>query len=204
MPSRIRALPRDRHGRPVPWFVATIDGLPDHRVAREEALVQAVRDRKCWTCGQRMAATVTFVVGPICVVNRITAEPPSHRDCAGYAVVACPFLTRPQMRRREPDGPEGTVQPVGMVRHNPGVAVLWQTRSFMVESVVRRKVLLRIGTPTRVEWWAQGRVATPEEALTAFTSGVEVLQSAAATEGPRAAVRLEQAIEAATTLVPVR
>jgi hypothetical protein len=34
MPGRIALLPTDKHHRPVPWFVAFIDGVPDFRVIR--------------------------------------------------------------------------------------------------------------------------------------------------------------------------
>ena len=35
-------------------------------------------------------------------MNRTSAEPPSHRDCAEFAVKACPFLTQRELTRRKP------------------------------------------------------------------------------------------------------
>ena len=43
MPPRIAALARDRHDRPIPWFVHRDDaGVPDFRVARRDALADAI------------------------------------------------------------------------------------------------------------------------------------------------------------------
>lgn len=85
IPARMRRLPRDKHGRVVPWFVAFVDGQPDHRIARGEAAEEALRFKLCWVCGNPLGANLTFVIGPMCVVNRVTAEPPAHRDCAIYS-----------------------------------------------------------------------------------------------------------------------
>ena len=100
MPSRIARLPTDR-GFPVPWFVAWIDGKPDFRVIAPGRVAEAVNKGKCWVCGGTLFGTRAYVVGPMCAVNRTSAEPPSHRDCARYSAKACPFLSRPTMRRRD-------------------------------------------------------------------------------------------------------
>ena len=96
-PPRLARLPRDRHGRVTPWFVAWIDGEPDHRIVRTGAAAEAMMLRLCWLCGGSMGAHGAFVLGVMCTVNRIAPEPPSHRDCALYATVACPFLATPRM-----------------------------------------------------------------------------------------------------------
>jgi hypothetical protein len=47
----------------------------------------------------------------------MSAEPPSHRECAEYAVRACPFLTRPLAVRNE-RGLDG-FEPAGvMIKRN--------------------------------------------------------------------------------------
>jgi hypothetical protein len=117
--------PTDRHGHPVPWFVAEIDGVPDFRVIGPGKIEDAVRFNRYWLCGEHLGTTAVFVIGPMCVVNRTTAEPGSHRDCATYAIQACPFLTRPTMRRRDTGLPEDAVEPGGvMLTRNPGAAFL--------------------------------------------------------------------------------
>jgi len=48
--------------------------------------VVCVRHKRCWLCGQPLGKFMCFVVGPMCAINKTSAEPPSHRDCALYAV----------------------------------------------------------------------------------------------------------------------
>src|SRR5262245_17927108 len=103
LPARMARLPISPAGYPVPWFVATIKGEPDFRVIGPDKIARAVRADLCWLCGQTLGRFKAFVGGPMCAVNRTSAEPPSHRECAEYAVRACPFLTRPRMRRNEKD-----------------------------------------------------------------------------------------------------
>src|ERR1700752_594778 len=122
MPERIAGLQRDHRGYPVPWFVVWLDeheqpvapgeGRAEFRVLAPGAIRDAVRGA-CWICGQRMGRHMTFVIGPMCAVNRTSADPPSHHDCATYAARACPFLARPQARRRENAMPGESVEPAG-------------------------------------------------------------------------------------------
>jgi hypothetical protein len=65
-PPSIAALPTDPVRKvPVPWFVAWIDGKPEFRVADSSKLRIAIRDRKCWVCGQRLDNRATYVIGPV-------------------------------------------------------------------------------------------------------------------------------------------
>jgi len=179
-PPRIARLKHDRHGRPVPWFVAWIDGEPDFRVLRPGATGIAWTARICWLCGlifQRQEPRA-YLVGPMCVVNRISAEPPSHAECASYAVQVCPFLTTPNMVRRDRHLPEGTVDPPGkMIRRNPGVIALWVAH--YNRTTIRRDSdgsLFDIGgAPLWVEWWSKGRPATRAEVAASVESGLPLL-----------------------------
>lgn len=92
MPPRVAQLPLDPdRGYPVPWFAAWFDadgqpcergqGKPDYRVVHPEDVRDAHRFELCWICGGRRGAFATFVIGPMCAVNRTSAEPPSHLDC---------------------------------------------------------------------------------------------------------------------------
>lgn len=201
MPPNIAALPRDHIGRPVPWFVDTIDGKPDFRVMSWEALRDAVRFELCWVCGKRRGRTVSFVLGPMCAVNRNTAEPPCHRDCAVYSARFCPFLSTPRMVRRERNLPADYIDPPGeMIRRNPGVALVWTTRTFTVD---RRPdgLLFTLGEPTETLWFAQGRPATHAEVMASIESGTPLLRDAADQDG-RAAADLDRRLTAALALVP--
>jgi hypothetical protein len=187
IPDRLAHLPVDDHGRPIPWFTATVDGVPDLRIARAGAVVDAIRLSSCWICGRRRAATATFVTGPLATINRVHSEPPSHPECARYAVVACPFLSRPQMRRRDVDAP--TAPAAGwMVAGNPGVAVLWRSRRFRARPAPDGGILFNLGDPVEVTWWRQGRPASREEAVAALAAAYSVVTEWIVNErGPEAA-----------------
>lgn len=179
-PSRLARRPRDRHGRIVPWFAGYADGEPDHRVVRPGGVAEAFRLRLCFLCGGQLGAYASFVIGPMCALNRVSAEPPSHRTCAEYAPAACPHLANPQMRRR-PDLPESSVAPDGvMVLANPGTCLVWTTRSW---EQMRGMQLFTIGDPVAVSWWTEGRRATYAEALDALMSGLDRLRTEASKDG---------------------
>jgi hypothetical protein len=202
-PPRVARLPRDQHGRPVPWFVATIDGVPDFRIVAQGKVAEALRFHRCFICGEDLGRWLTFAVGPMCTINRTAPEPPAHKDCAVYAVQACPFLTRPGMRRRAAGLPEGlavdTHAPGATMAHNPGVTALWTTREQEAFSDDKGGVLLRMGDPNEVLWFAEGRPATRAEALESLEEERETLRSvAAAGEQPA----LEAAYAQALTYLP--
>lgn len=201
-PPRMRRLPLNRAGYPVPWFVGWVDGEPDFRVVGYGKHDEAVRFGLCWLCGQALGANVAFVLGTMCSVNRVAPEPPSHRDCALYAAVACPFLARPEMRRRDNNLPEDSAPPDGiMLTRNPGACAVWVTRRW---SRIRGHRLYDVGEPTQVLWFARGRQATRAEVLASIESGMPLLRGEAE-QDPRpgeALALLEAQLAAAMALVP--
>lgn len=208
MPPRIARLPRDRHGYPIPWFVATLeDGTRDFRVADQGRHIDAMRFRLCWTCGGKLGANVAFVIGPMCAVNRISAEPPNHLDCATYAARVCPFLAVPAMARRPAPLPDGTVDPAGHgLMRNPGVALVWVTRRFRYfrPPMGAAGWLTELGEPTALHWYAEGREATRAEILASMESGLPALAEACHLDDDPAASRamLDDEYRKALALVP--
>lgn len=206
-PPRIATLATNPAGYPIPWFVADGTPDPDFRVIAPERVVRAIRETRCWVCGQQLGAWKAFVIGPMCAVNRITAEPPSHLSCAEYSVQACPFLANPAKRRRTGGLPEEREVPGTMIERNPGVSLIWPTRSFRPfwtapdpEHGIGRGILIHLGDPGGVQWWRAGRRATRAEVLESIESGVPILR--AADEGnPTAQVMLDRQVTAAMDLV---
>jgi hypothetical protein len=177
MPPRIARRPIGDNGMPVPWFVGDEPGA-DFRVARMERLAEAVRRKLCWVCGEPLGRFLCFTIGPMCGINRISAEPPSHTDCAHYSVRACPFLANPRMRRNGKDMPEEAERPPGiMLEHNPGVTLLWTTRMWTPfrPPVGGSGVLFRMGDPVTVEWFRAGRPASYDDAREAVARGLPAL-----------------------------
>lgn len=204
-PLAVGRLPHDKHGRPVPWFVAWIDGAPDFRVIRQNGTVEALAGGLCWVCGQQFTPidSRAFVVGPMCVVNKNSAEPPSHYLCAAYSATACPFLARPGMVRRSRHLPEGVSDPPGgFITRNPGVAAVWVARQGTWTPVaIDGGLLFNLGQARRVEWYAEGRDATRAEVMASIQSGLPALRELAELEDGGLA-RLDRLYEAAMELVP--
>lgn len=207
MPAQISRLPRNKAKYPVPWFVAFPDGAPDFRVIRPGGIQIALSRKLCWVCGlpfQRQEDRA-FVIGPMCAVNRVSAEPPSHQDCAVYSATSCPFLTTPNMIRRERHMPEGAANPAGtMIRRNPGVALVWVTgyKSWATFGDGNGGTLFDIGEPKEALWFAHGREATRAEVLASIDSGLPILAGMAQEDGPDAVAELERMHETALKLVP--
>jgi hypothetical protein len=181
LPARLASLPVDERGYPVPFFVAWIDGKPDHRVADETKMPRAVKHGLCWMCGQALGAHKAFALGPMCAITRTVAEPPSHRECLQFAVQACPFLTRPRAQRREANLPEHRHSPGLPIQRNPGVIAIWVTRSYRPFQAFAGGggMLFEVGPPESVEWWAEGRPATRDEVLASVSGGLPLLEEQA-------------------------
>lgn len=199
MPERMARLPVAR-GFPVPWFVDKVDGQYDHRVMDGRKLERAVLDRLCWVCGVPLGRYAAFVVGPMCLVNRTSAEPPSHVDCADYSARACPFLSRPDAVRREGGLPPAEQRKCAgeMIRRNPGVTLVWGVTKWSVFGDGRGGVLHSLGeSPTFVRWYREGRPATRAEVEESIDSGIGILEAEAAKQagGLQALERARKAAE---------
>jgi hypothetical protein len=195
-------LPLDHRGFPVPWFVAITDGVPDFRVIRPSGLRIAVAARTCWICGHKLGRHMAFVIGPMCAVNRINSEPPSHRECAEFAVRACPFMIRPRMKRNTVDLPKFYIEPAGVhLDRNPGVMCMWICNRFTMFRV-SNGVLLELGEPSSVSWWAEGREATAAEVKAALDSGLPTLQAMAESEGAESLAAMAANIARLQPLLP--
>jgi hypothetical protein len=201
MPARIARLPRDAKGRPVPFFVLWKDGVPDFRVVDPLKIQACVHRRVCWICGERLGKFMAFVIGPLCSVSRLSAEPPGHLECAQYAALICPFLANPNLQRHastihtleEVDNLPGS-----FVAPNPGVTLVWVTTSFRV--LPDSDLLFSLGDPTTWFWYTRGRPATRSEVEASFAAGLDKLRNNTGTQSRR--VRFEKAIAKAKELWP--
>ena len=90
IPPRMKRLAISEKGYIVPWFVAWIDGVQDFRVIDTPKLGHAIRGKRCWICGEPLGVNKAFLIGPMCAINRVISEPPSHRDCAVFSARSSP------------------------------------------------------------------------------------------------------------------
>jgi hypothetical protein len=206
IPKRMQSLLRDSKGRLVPFFVEqSHPGDPDFRIVDPRKITACYERNLCWVCGQTMGIHKCFVSGPMCCINKVSSEPPSHYECALYSVQVCPFLTTPKMQRRETDLPdEFLAQPAGIPNYrNPGAAAIWVTRTYRRFYDGMSGFLFRMGPPERVEWYAEGRKATRREVMDSIESGFPALAKLAEQDGPKAIKNLEELYEATMKLLPV-
>jgi len=202
IPNQMKHLRISEEGYPVPWFVHWVDeNTPDFRVFNEEKFRSAFQNNRCWLCGKILGKYKTFVIGPMCMINRVNAEPPSHRACATYAAMTCPFLTQPKMRRNEVrELPENKKIAGIPIMRNPGVCVLWTTYDFKPVKV-NGGILFELGKPEGVEFFAQGRPATRDEVLASIVTGLPLLREADNYD-PTAMRMIDERVAEAMKLLP--
>lgn len=122
VPHRLRDVPLERNGYPVPWvsdWTGTSDVPSDYRpvpghpewgdynateagIGEGHALagllhsarqIRAMVQRLCGVCGRHVNGRAILIGGPNLVTQGFH-EPPVHRDCARYAIQACPGINR--------------------------------------------------------------------------------------------------------------
>lgn len=193
--ERIAKLPIDERGFPVPWFVEWIDGKPEFRAMDPRKWTSAVANSLCWVCGEKMGAYKAFVIGPMCGINRTTAEPPTHLDCAQWSARNCPFLSNPSMVRREDEliNDKTTSAAGHMIKRNPGVTLIWITKNFRIFDDGNGRPLIKIGDPLSIEWYTKGKKATYEEVKSSVDTGCPLLLKMAEEDGPEAVNMLNAA-----------
>lgn len=182
----MKALPVDKRGFPVPWFVAWENGEPLFPVVDASKIVAAHKYDKCWVCGGKLGRYRASVIGPMCAINRTISEPQSHVECARFSARNCPFLARPNMKR-VPDSkhPEYAVDAAGIgLKRNPGACAVWietrQTKPFRAG----QGYLFELGDAHSIEWYANGREATREEVLHSIETGLPLLEATIEDEIP--------------------
>jgi hypothetical protein len=198
LPERLKGRPVSERGFPVPWFVSFINGKWDFVNVDPRKIVEAYKRELCFLCGYKLGQYKAFVIGPMCSINRVSSEPPAHRECAEYAVRTCPFLARPNMRRNEKAalGKLEDVPGIG-IEHNPGATLIWITKSFRPKDG-----LFHLGEPVEVQWFAEGRKATRAEIDAAIAKGLPFLRRAAESGGPEDVKELDRYIKRAEKLLP--
>jgi len=203
IPARVKALPRDHRGFPIPAFVyVDRNGDADFRVVKPGFVEHCRRFDRCWICGNKLARHKVFVIGPMCAINRVSSEPPMHRSCAIFSAQACPFLTKPRMRRNEVGLPEDRVDAPGIaLAHNPGAVCLWFARDYQMIAV-DNGLLFQLGEPEDVRWITEGRTASRREVIEALKRGLPSLLDVARSEGDDAMRALFKQIVAVRPYLP--
>jgi len=188
VPQRLAGRPR-HNGFVIPYFVAffkegrqcheKVEGaVPSFPTTDYSRLLICRKQNRCWICGQGLGAFKAFVFGPASALARSSYEPPSHRDCARYAMQVCPYLTNPNHQHTASQDsyklkPDERVLP-DVLPDNPGVSVMWVTRHYTVEvrDASRGICIFIPGEPEFVELWSRARKATYKEAADAIQHAI--------------------------------
>lgn len=202
LPPRLGRRPTNERGFPVPWFVSWINGKWDFVNLDPRKIGEAYNRKICFLCGEPLGQYKSFVIGPMCSINRVSSEPPHHAECSEYAVKVCPFLARPNAKRNEA-AQIGKFSTGGdfSIEHNPEANLIWITKTFKPMRA-NDGVLFSLGEPTSVSWWKEGRKATRAEIDASIAKGLPYLRKAAEDEGGDAPEALDQYIKRAEKLLP--
>jgi hypothetical protein len=153
MPAAIAARPRDARGFPVLAITPWRDGVPEFAVTSPSRILVCAVERRCSICGLGLGKGPVWRVVAADVAVAIaagaggfedlptTVEPPGHRLCMLYAAVVCPWLARPNARRRLDAEGAGTWIPRGAARGSTGdvggAVVAFETVEFTVDRRVQ-------------------------------------------------------------------
>jgi hypothetical protein len=201
MTPRIASLPVAENGYPVPWFVGWVDGKPEFRASDPDKRVRAVKESLCWVCGEVLGVRKAFVTGPMCCINRTTAEPPSHYDCAVWSMQNCPILNGLKSKRRHDEQFEKVATgdvPGHMIEAIPKAMAIWICRDFQLFADGQGKGgwLIRMAEPVDgLEFWKDGKRATFEQIQEALAYGLPTLQKIADEAGPESQQNLREYVD---------
>lgn len=135
IPPRMRKLPQDSRGYPIPVFLDRGDGTSNFKEMNREVVLSNLRHRRCNICGSRMGARIVFVGGPKSCENSSFGDPPFHRECALYAAKVCPYILIGGWDRSKGRDAEAWKELAPDADLGPKVNYLYETRSFELSRI---------------------------------------------------------------------
>lgn len=179
------------NGYVVPFFVSwfrgdqqvnenEVDAKPSFPTIDMGRLNSCRKHNRCWICGIKLGTYKTFVFGPASAINRMSYEPPSHRDCARYAAQVCPYIINPKhthvteraipYRFKEGESKLDDVSP-----HHPGLVVLYTVKyyTFKMQDRARGIGLFELPEANNCEFYCEGRPATIAEVVTGIRKAID-------------------------------
>lgn len=104
IPPRMRHLPRDPRGYPIPVIVMRDDRGRAHFTMNDRLVAETLaRTNCCGICGQPLGGSLWFIGGPASAFHPQGGyyDNPVHMQCGRFALQACPYLSRRMLRRIE-------------------------------------------------------------------------------------------------------
>jgi hypothetical protein len=175
IPPKMRLLPKDRRGYPVPVIVQRdLTGRPFFVINDTEVVNKTARQKLCGICGQKLERDIWLVGGPGGAFHEhgMFIDGPMHKACATYALRVCPYIAGRYSKRIDDTLAKHGKWPAhmrmlaeeSMIPEQPPFFVLARTRRVAFE--VREQGTHRF-IPERpwlaVEFWRRGvEISEPE------------------------------------------
>ncbi len=101
IPERMKHLPIDERGYPIPYFVPYVNGKPEFRYQDFRKREICIQYKKCAICGGRLLdKQFWFISGTQGKNNRISSDYAMHEECARFSISVCPHLILKKAQRR--------------------------------------------------------------------------------------------------------
>ncbi|MBN3811675.1 hypothetical protein [Paraburkholderia sp. Ac-20347] len=178
LPQRMRALPVDSRGYPVPYFAQRDGCEPDYRRCDSEKLAACVYYKRCCICGEQLGQYKAFVIDALSAVTRTSSMPPAHIECAKFAAKACPVIEK-----------------------RIGVSLVWVARSYESEQL-DGGLIFRMAEAEQTFWYIDGRRANRDEVRSSFEDSLPALYDAAYAKSAAAVLELDTMVARATRCFP--
>lgn len=100
IPDRMKHLPVDRRGYPVPVIVTWKNGKPLFSVNDIVKVARCIAEDRCTICGGKLFRGRWLVGGGMSALGLRGkfADAPAHDECTHYALKVCPYLAAPNWR----------------------------------------------------------------------------------------------------------
>lgn len=165
LPERMRNLPTDHRGYPIPANIFKDDAGVYHFIINDEVKRQEqIYLQHCAICDGDLGGEFWFVGGPMSALHPQGAyiDTAQHYECVTYALKVCPYLATRPYKRPEPEKVVGRVAPAPnqqlfvdptMIPGQPEVFILVMSNSF---EVIEHGQYVKPGEPVIVEAWIDG------------------------------------------------
>lgn len=93
IPTQMAHIKIDTRGYPIPFFVPTINGVPNFKLASQQKQEIAINQHLCHICGKKLNKAVHyFISGPMGLQNQVCSDAAMHKECAEFSLMACPHM----------------------------------------------------------------------------------------------------------------
>lgn len=164
IPERMKDLPLDKRGYPIPFNVwRDPNGNPHFAINDEGKREKCILENLCSVCGMDLNIYFWFVGGPLSAFDPDGAymDTALHHECMTYALQVCPYLSMPKYLGRIDDaGVDYSKLPPGTIFMDPTMIPV-RPSVFVAVCSVKQKITGPYIKPQRpylaIEYWHDGK-----------------------------------------------